>query len=386
MNKPKSRRVVTQPASQDDLINQLEQGTSVSQKSKSILEDMQTRDASTKSEIHDEPLFNSGAFFDLVLLEYIRPQLDNPRYLPIKSTQSGIASDLATLEDCVVCEKGILENRLNIDNPRYDEIKREIESIKDLANSIKQNGLVQPITVWRGNTTSYPIIAGHRRYYAICFLYGRLAKIRTKIFPDKPKNVNVLRHIENFARKDLSSADSIRSYHAAMKELNDDLVEITSAIKRKDFVTNILGISAPQYYRFEKLTEYYNDVLPLLDNGCLLTVESSRLDIIQLEKEGGKEKVIQYLNYLSSSRKHVTLEEYRLITNKDESVKPKVGARKKFIFLPKVDTSNSGAIFRLLKEDITKLDTGIDWDTIDKADAVEIERALKVVIEVLCKG
>lgn len=386
MRKPTRRKVVKKSISEDDFISQLEQGAGVSAKSQKMLKVMQSKDADKQSEVHDEPLFNSGAFFDLVLLEYIQPQDDNPRYLPIRSSKTGKATDISALTDCIVCEKGIIENRLNKDNDRYDEVEREIESIKTLAESIRHNGLVQPITVWRGNMTNYPIVSGHRRYYATCYLYGRMVKIKTKIYPEKPNNVHILRHVENFARADLSPSDALRSYKFAMQDLTEVLAKVESAIKRKEAVTNQLGISQTQYYKFEKLTEYEDKIIPLFDRAKLTALNGAYSDITKLEKKGGVQLVNGYLDYINSSLVPVKFDDYlaSLTQTSKEQTKSKGGRQKQYITMPKIGVEQSPAIYRLLKEDITTLDTGIDWETIDKDDPVELEKAIKQVIKVLC--
>jgi ParB family chromosome partitioning protein len=384
MIKPKRRKVERNPTSQDDIISQLEQGSSVSVKSKRMLKGMQSKDADKKSEVHDEPLFNSGAQYDLVLIEYIRPQKDNPRYLPVKSSSSHKDLEGVPLEDCVVCDKGILENRLNKNNPRYDEIEKEIEAIKSLADSIKSNGLIQPITVWRGNTSNFPIIAGHRRFYAISYLYGRMVKIKTKIYPEKPKNVNILRHVENFSRTDLSASDALRSYAAAIQDLNDELAKLTSATKRKDMVTQQLGLSQAQYYRFEKAMNYFEALLPVLDYGYISSIKFANNDIGKLEKEGGSSEVHQYLEQISNTGQYIKVEDY-ILKKKTEKPKAKKGPTKRFISLPKIRANQTHAITRLLREDITKVDTGIDWDSLDMSDPKAVEDALSQVIKILCK-
>jgi ParB family chromosome partitioning protein len=386
MNIPKRRTVKSKPTRPVDMVSEFEEASSVSKKSKKILEQMQAKEFDKKSTVHEEPLFNSGAQFDLVLMEYIRPQEDNPRYLPIKSSNSSKENQSSTLNDCVICEKGILENRLNKNNPRYDEIEAEIEAIKSLADSIKSNGLVQPITVWRGNTSNFPIISGHRRFYAISYLYGRMVKIKTKIYPEKPKNLHILRHVENFSRADLSASDALRSYAAAVQDLNDELAILTSATKRKDTVTHQLGLSKTQYYRFEKAVKYYQALLPALDVGYISSIKNADEVIAKLEKVGGADKVHEYLDFLSVSGKYLNVEDY-LLENATEKPKPKpkIGPAKRFISFPKIKINHSKSIIRLLKEDITKLDIGIDWDSLDMDDPKALEEALGHVIKELCK-
>ena len=80
--KPRSRRV-TKPSSQEDLISKFQSGEGVSKKSQQMLDDLKQRDKSKESNVHDDPLFKTSSEIDRVLVDYIQPQSDNPRYLPV---------------------------------------------------------------------------------------------------------------------------------------------------------------------------------------------------------------------------------------------------------------------------------------------------------------
>ena len=180
-HKKASRRTVGRVNSQEDVRSQFESGEGVYKKGQQMLDDLNARDKSKESEGHDVPILKTSSELDRVLVDYIQPQSDNSRYLPVTFAQKADNESIAALDNCVVCEKGILENRLSKDNPRYDAVNLEIEEIKNLAETLKHSELVHPISVWRKNMTDYPIVAGHRRLYAIRFLYGGLIKVNVKI-------------------------------------------------------------------------------------------------------------------------------------------------------------------------------------------------------------
>ena len=77
-----------------------------------MLDDLKARDKS-KNEVHDDPIFKTSSELDGVLVDYIQPQSDNSRYLPVTFAQKSDDESIAALDNCVVCEKGILENRLS---------------------------------------------------------------------------------------------------------------------------------------------------------------------------------------------------------------------------------------------------------------------------------
>ena len=297
MNSPKKarRRTVGKVNSQEDLISQFESGEGVSKKSQQMLDDLKARDKSKESEVHDDPIFKTSSELDRVLVDYIQPQSDNSRYLPVTFAQKSDDESIAALSNCVVCEKGVLENRLSKDNPRYDAVSLEIEEIKNLAETLKHSELVHPISVWRKNMTDYPIVAGHRRFYAIRFLYGGLIKVKVKIYAEKPRNLNVLRHIENFSRSDLTPPDALNSYAKAVREL-ESLEGAKMQTERTSLVTSYLGISRPSYYRYDKLYEHFEIVYKLLENKVVTSLIALYEEIKKAEKYNDAER---YLNRLA---------------------------------------------------------------------------------------
>ncbi len=375
MKKPR-RRTVGKSTSQEDLISQFESGEGVSKKSQQMLDELKERDKSKESEVHDDPLFKTPSELDRVLVDYIQPQADNPRYLPVKFAKKADEESVSALADCVVCEKGVLENRLDKSNARYDAVNKEIEEIKGLAETLKHSELLHPIAVWRRNMSDYAIVAGHRRFYAIRYLYGGLIKVKVKIYAEKPKNLNVLRHIENFSRADLTPPDALTSYANAVQEL-ETLERSHIQDDRSAVVTSYLGISRTSFYRYDKLYEYGEVVMPLLEKKIVTSLVGLYEEITKAEDHGKHAAAVSYLKSMNDAKKF-----FKFLPL--EAPK-KQGRAKQFIHLPKVKVSQTSAIRRLLTEDVTKLDTGIEWDKVDFEDAAALEKVLKSLLASLVK-
>ena len=375
MNSPKKarRRTVGKVNTQEDLISQFESGEGVSKKSQQMLDDLKARDKSKESEVHDDPIFKTSSELDRVLVDYIQPQSDNSRYLPVTFAQKSDDESIAALDNCVVCEKGILENRLSKDNPRYDAVNLEIEEIKNLAETLKHSELVHPISVWRKNMTDYPIVAGHRRFYAIRFLYGGLIKVKVKIYAEKPRNLNVLRHIENFSRSDLTPPDALNSYAKAVREL-ESLEGAKMQTERTSLVTSYLGISRPSYYRYDKLYEHFEIVYKLLENKVVTSLIALYEEIKKAEKYNDVERYLNRLADVGKFKKYIP-----------SNISKKPGRAKQYITMPKVKVTQTSAIRRLLTEDVTKLDIGIDWENVNFDDAAALEKVLKSLLVSLSK-
>lgn len=83
------------------------------------------------------------------------------------------------------------------------------EAIKELALSIKENGLIQPISV-RQNGDNYEIIAGERRYRAYCFLQAD--SIPCFILDVDDSQMAEMALVENIQREDLSAIEEAKAF------------------------------------------------------------------------------------------------------------------------------------------------------------------------------
>jgi ParB family chromosome partitioning protein len=82
-------------------------------------------------------------------------------------------------------------------------------ALKELADSIKENGLIQPISV-RPNGKAYEIIAGERRYRAMQLLgYRNIPCIVTNVDDVQLAEMAL---VENIQREDLSAIEEAKAY------------------------------------------------------------------------------------------------------------------------------------------------------------------------------
>lgn len=114
------------------------------------------------------------------------------------------------------------------------------ETLMDLADSIKEHGVVQPIIV-RKLGSGYQIIAGERRWRA-----SRLAGKKTiPAIVKECSNLEVmeLALIENLQREDLNSIEEAMAYKSLIEEYNMTQEEISKKIgKSRPAIANSLRI------------------------------------------------------------------------------------------------------------------------------------------------
>lgn len=114
------------------------------------------------------------------------------------------------------------------------------EALRELADSIKEHGVFQPIIVKR-SIKGYEIIAGERRYRA-----SKLAGLETipaivRDFTDEQMMEIAL--LENLQRENLSAIEEAQAYYNLQKNLNLTQEELANKVgKSRSHITNMLGL------------------------------------------------------------------------------------------------------------------------------------------------
>lgn len=128
-------------------------------------------------------------------------------------------------------ESGVKELRINDIEPNSGQPRKHFndEKLAQLAESIKQHGVVQPLIVQRDGNT-YKIVAGERRWRA-----SRIAGLQTVpvIIRDlSSKQVMEIALIENLQREDLNPIEEAEAYEKLMDEYGMTQEEISVTVGR----------------------------------------------------------------------------------------------------------------------------------------------------------
>ena len=126
-------------------------------------------------------------------------------------------------------------------NPLQPRTSFNEDALTDLTNSIKQHGLVQPITIRKVGYNEYQIISGERRWRAS--KHAGLTAIPAYIRVVDDEQVLELALIENIQREDLDAMEIAISYQRMLDELEitqDVLAQKVS--KNRSTVTNFLRL------------------------------------------------------------------------------------------------------------------------------------------------
>lgn len=191
-------------------------------------------------------------------------QLFNDEGLNFDTIENSIIEEAKTNDQIV--EIDLSELRANPYQPRknFDE-----EALNELASSIKEHGVFQPIIV-KKSIKGYEIIAGERRFRA-----SKLAGMQTipaivKDFSDEEMMQIAL--LENLQRENLTSIEEAKAYKSIIEYMNITQDELAKKVgKSRSHVTNILGLlklpaSVQDMVLYNKLSMGHARVLSKLDD------------------------------------------------------------------------------------------------------------------------
>ncbi len=136
-----------------------------------------------------------------------------------------------------VSEAELSELRPNPYQPRknFDD-----ESLRELSESIRQHGVVQPLVV-RKSIRGYEIVAGERRFRAAKLAGLERVPIVVKEFTDEQMMEIAL--VENLQREDLNPMEVAHAYQKLMKHLSITQEELAERVgKSRPHVANFLRL------------------------------------------------------------------------------------------------------------------------------------------------
>lgn len=132
--------------------------------------------------------------------------------------------------------------KIDIDliDARSDQPRKNFENIDELAESIKEYGLLNPIVVSKNNG-KYEIIAGERRYRAS--IQAGLKKIDAIVRDFDQKDIDILSLVENIQREDLSALEEAEAYKKLMDDFSMTQEEIAKSMgKSRSYIANTIRL------------------------------------------------------------------------------------------------------------------------------------------------
>lgn len=163
--------------------------------------------------------------------------------------ESKIKSPLFSFENQDAVEKISLKKiRAGIYQPRQNFEETELQ---DLADSIKEHGVIQPIILRKTDEDFYEIIAGERRFRASKI--ANLTEIPAIVRKFSDNDALEIAIIENVQRSDLSPTEEARGYQRLIKEFSYTQEIVAKKVgKSRAHIANLLRLLTLP----EKVREY----------------------------------------------------------------------------------------------------------------------------------
>ncbi|GMO37772.1 MAG: hypothetical protein Ta2B_17470 [Termitinemataceae bacterium] len=136
-----------------------------------------------------------------------------------------------------------------------ENVRKDYAGIEELAASIKQHGLLQPITVYTDGD-QYVVKTGHRRFKALQLLYkqepDRFHSIRCII--SDATNLAVIQLVENVQREDLSQIDLFNGL-STLREQGMSAKEVAQTIGKSESYIKFLFMGVNEIKKTPELKE-----------------------------------------------------------------------------------------------------------------------------------
>ena len=175
-------------------------------------------------------------------------------------------------------------------NPYQPRKEFSKEKIQELAQSIKENGLIQPIIVRQSPVIGYEILAGERRYRAS--IAAGLSEVPVIIKNLSDQDMMIHSIIENLQREDLNPIEEAKAYQSLIDKgfTHADIAEKMG--KSRPYITNLVRLlTLPNFILKEvetgKLSQAHARLLiqlPLKEQKNLLNrIQKEDLSVRQVE-------------------------------------------------------------------------------------------------------
>ena len=162
-------------------------------------------------------------------------------------------------EDKIVKENQISTLKISLIDPKSDQPRKNCDKqlLEELASSIKENGLLQPIIVREYGEGRYQIIAGERRFRASKI--AELTEIPAVIMNKDDRQAAEIALIENIQREDLNPIEEAMGFKALVEDYSLTQEELSERIgKSRSAIANSM-----------RLLDLPEEILTLLAEGKL---------------------------------------------------------------------------------------------------------------------
>ncbi|MDY4346086.1 MULTISPECIES: ParB/RepB/Spo0J family partition protein [unclassified Streptococcus] len=205
-------------------------------------------------------------------------------------------------------------------NPYQPRKEFSEEKIQELAQSIKENGLIQPIIVRRSPVLGYEILAGERRYRASIVAGLSEVPVIVKQLSDQDMMLHSI--IENLQRENLNPIEEAKAYQSLIDKgfTHTEIAEKMG--KSRPYITNLVRLlGLPKHI----LTEVESGKLSQAHARLLIQLSSDKQDKLLNRIQTENLSVRQVEQILQKTKKNSKKEKDYFVKEEEQTLKKILG-------------------------------------------------------------
>ena len=205
-------------------------------------------------------------------------------------------------------------------NPYQPRKEFSEEKIQELAQSIKENGLIQPIIVRKSPVLGYEILAGERRYRASIAAGLSEVPVIVKQLSDQDMMLHSI--IENLQRENLNPIEEAKAYQSLIDKgfTHTEIAEKMG--KSRPYITNLVRLlGLPKHI----LTEVESGKLSQAHARLLIQLSSDRQDTLLHRIQTENLSVRQVEQILQKTKKSSKKEKDHFVKEEEQKLKKILG-------------------------------------------------------------
>ena len=205
-------------------------------------------------------------------------------------------------------------------NPYQPRKEFSEEKIQELAQSIKENGLIQPIIVRKSPVLGYEILAGERRYRAS--IAAGLAEVPVIVKQLSDQDMMLHSIIENLQRENLNPIEEAKAYQSLIDKgfTHTEIAEKMG--KSRPYITNLVRLlGLPKHI----LTEVESGKLSQAHARLLIQLSSDKQDKLLNRIQTENLSVRQVEQILQKTKKISKKEKDHFVKEEEQKLKKILG-------------------------------------------------------------
>ena len=205
-------------------------------------------------------------------------------------------------------------------NPYQPRKEFSEEKIQELAQSIKENGLIQPIIVRKSPVLGYEILAGERRYRALIAAGLSEVPVIVKQLSDQDMMLHSI--IENLQRENLNPIEEAKAYQSLIDKgfTHTEIAEKMG--KSRPYITNLVRLlGLPKHI----LTEVESGRLSQAHARLLIQLSSDKQDKLLNRIQTENLSVRQVEQILQKTKKISKKEKDHFVKEEEQTLKKILG-------------------------------------------------------------